>query len=322
LKEFVAKHLLTDTFTVKGKNQTVLIGRIKRANITILRFECKEDVSILILPHFECKKLFAICKDLCYNIIINGKNILGEVRKNRITLTHVGYGGMLSPLYSLYKRKGFLVGIAVFLAFAIFLNGRLLGYSLDGVPIEVKSGVMRSLQTGGANKGVSFSVLDYSALQNKIVEDNLSVSFASVYKRGSFLVVEVVTAENPQSPTEFCDVVASCDGVIEKIVVLRGTALVTVGDEVKKGQPLVGAYYVAGEQSIPTKPVAEIYLTSKFYFTLKVDGCDEYFVNAVSALAREKCPISHIIAQETNIKPSEGGFEITVTLTYKRKQEN
>lgn len=322
MKEFVAKHLLTDTFTVQGKNQTVLIGRIKRANLTILRFERKEDESILILPHFECKKLFAICKDLCYNIIINGKNIGGEFRKNRITLTHVGHGGVLSPLYSLYKRKGFLAGIAIFVAFAIFLNGRLLGYSFGEVPIEAKSGIIRSLQTGGANKGVSFSSLNYGELQNKIVEDNPNISFASVYKRGSFLVVEVITAQNPPSPIECKDILASEDGVVEKIVVLRGTALVAVGDEVKKGQPLVGAYYLAGEQIVPTKPVAEIYLKTKFSLSLKVDGCDEVFVDAVSALAREKCPFSHVIAQEVNINPHGDGFEITVTLTCVRKQEN
>ena len=93
-------------------------------------------------------------------------------------------------------------------------------------------------------------------------------------------------------------------------------SLVEKGATVKIGQPLVGAYFLAGEQSFPTVPAAEIIIRAEFAFSLEVSAADERAIAAVIAVAKEKCPETNIIEQNYTVSEVDSGFLVTVTLTY------
>ena len=318
MKGYPSERAFTAEYAVTGGNAAVFLNRISRAGVKILAARPSGNAVILTIPSADCKKLFAICREMCYNIISDGKNPPENVRKNRVTLTERKRGGFMRPFVKTARRFGLIAGAAAFIVCAAAFDDRILGYTLAGVPAASRSGVVRSLEENGAAILAKFSGTDLSALSSAIVGDNADISFAAVKKRGSFLVVETLPAVFPQvfPPT---DVLSAVDGEIEKITVLRGTALVKKGDKVKKGQALVGAYFTAGESTVKTVPLAEIYVKAQFYFTFNASGCGEYFTSAAVAVAKEKCPESNIIAQNVEILEENGGYRITVTLTYVKK---
>jgi hypothetical protein len=120
----------------------------------------------------------------------------------------------------------------------------------------------------------------------------------------------------PNSPLKKEDIKSPCDGVVERIVVLRGTPLVENGAEVKAGDSLVGAYFGVAEQTFPTVPAAEIYLRARQSFVFKTSVCSDDCIGACIAVAKEKCRESNIIEQNFQTKEVDGGYEITVWLTF------
>ena len=233
----------------------------------------------------------------------------------RGTVMPAGEGGPLYPLVSLIRRTGLVIGAAAFAVLAIYFDGFMAGVTLNGVPAECRSGVLRTVEECGAVRFARFSKIDADAIARKISEENPGIAFASVGKKGNYLVVDALASKEWGGGEDKGDVLSPCDGVIEKITALRGTPLVSAGDKVKTGTPLVGGYFKAADGYIKTKPIAEITIRTTCPLTLKMSGCDEYHIAAAVAVAREKCPFSHIIGQNTDIKEAGGGYEITVTLT-------
>ncbi|MBQ9481394.1 MAG: sporulation protein YqfD [Clostridia bacterium] len=318
MKRYSAERALTAEFFVKGKNLAPFVNRISRAGVKILGVKPLDEGFILSIPSSDRKKLFAICGDMCYNIISDEKNLPKNYRKGRTSVIVKRERGYLRPLARLVKRAGLMIGAAAFFIGAAIFDGRLIGYSLGNVPAESRNAVKRTLEENGATPLARFAALDTDALAAAVVRENADIGFATVYKRGSFLIVETLAATVPKH-AESKDIVSDESGVIEKIVVLRGTPLVFEGDAVKEGQPLVGAYFTAGEKVIKTTPVAEIYIRADFVFVFNASGCGENYESAAVAVAKEKCPESRIIGQKTEIKNTGGGYSITVTLTYIKK---
>ena len=316
MKGFPFKRALTAEFEVYGKDRESFINRISGAGVTIIKAKPIKDKTYLTIPHADCKKFFAICNQMCYNIIISGQKPPKGLRKNRITVKKTGEGGLLAPAYFAVKRPGLIVGAILFVIFCVALNGRLLGYSLGGVPAKDRSGVMRTLSDCGVERFKSFSKIDEELIAKRIVAEIAAIGFATVYKEGSFLVVKTLPIYVEGDAAKKEDILSPVDGVIEKIAVLRGTALVEKGATVKKGQPLVGAYFLAGEQSFPTVPAAEIIIRAEFAFSLEVRAADERAIAAVIAVAKEKCPETNIIEQNYTVSEVDSGFLVTVTLTY------
>lgn len=315
MKEFLSKRALTAVYLVTGDSLPSFINRLVRAGITVLRAEAGKNGVILTIPRADSKKLFAICKDMCYNIIIGGVSHPENPRKNRITVRHLRDGGYLSPAYAFFKRAGLVIGVVAFLAFTVLCDRTLLGVSLKGVPTELKGGVSRTLTENGVKKYVRFSSIDTAMLSSEILSDNPAIGFASVYKRGSYLVVEALRVEAP-GDIRGKEILSDVDGVVEKISVLRGTPLVSVGDVVKAGQQLVGGYFIAGEETFKTDALAEIYIRGTFAFNFITSGNSEYYVDAAVAVAKEKCPFSNIIGQKTDITQTKNGYNIKVDLTF------
>ncbi len=294
----------------------MFINRLHRADITILSAKWRFDGLDITIPANDSKNLFAICEKMCYNIILGDVVSEKQTRKNRISVIKSGAGGFIKPALGFIKRVGLVLGVIVFISFAIALDNVVLGYSLDQVPLECRSGVMRSLETGGAVRLSKFSSLNMQSLANGIVKDNADISFASVYKRGSFIVVQTVSANNPSESGKISDALSPCDGVVESIAVFRGTPLVQKGQEIKAGQPLVGCYFTAGEQVIPTAPVYEITLKGYFTFVFNASQDGEYFRSAAVAVAMEKCPETNIIDKNITVAKTQKGYRIEVKLTY------
>ena len=73
-------------FTIKCDNNAHLITSLHRKGISILYIEQKNDIIKLVVDYKAYNKVFAICKNMCYNIL------------------NIKYKGLLSPFFIAYKN--------------------------------------------------------------------------------------------------------------------------------------------------------------------------------------------------------------------------
>jgi len=208
--------------TFDGLNFEKLLNTLQKEQIPVLKATKKSKFGCeLVIYTAFCKKVVALLHKKCYN---------------NIYVTKLGW-------YRLWQRCQ--RHLAIFVAICLVIptlwmsSAFCLRISVDSsLP---KSQVLEALSQQGVKIGTLQKSVDCKALQSNLA-GSLGVAYALVRQSGSTLYVKLIDLV-PDSPivdlTKPCDVVASCDGVVQRMVVLQGTPLVKVGDYVTKGQVLV-----------------------------------------------------------------------------------
>lgn len=154
--------------------------------------------------------------------------------------------GALVLLRRLWHRPGLIVGGMLMLLL-------LLVSSLTVWRVEIKGNerfgaveIESALATAGLSVGDLSPTLDIAAIKNRFLRENPEISWIGIYLRGTTAQIEVREAStegNTPSHTGFCNLVASADGVIERISVDAGRAVVTPGATVRAGELLISGIY-------------------------------------------------------------------------------
>ena len=245
----------------------------------------------------DLRKIFAICKNMCYNTKIKG------------------YVGLLSPVAYAIKNVGVTVGIVIFIALAILLDGFVFNIDCVGTGAKLKNEITWVAKNYGINVGMPFSKVDFDGLSAEILKSNNGIKFVSVYKKGNSLVIDSVLDSTPsvQPILAVSNVVCERDGVVESVKVLRGTALIKVGDSVKKGDTLIGAYTVIDEKqySALALGVVTILATETYNFETKIFS--QAFLNASIQKAKFLTDGEAVLCK-TNTTPY--GYEVVLTVRY------
>ena len=106
--------------------------------------------------------------------------------------------------------------------------------------------------------------IDTSKLSYEISKNIDEIGFANCYFDGSVLKVEVKKVHVKEEEKTYDEIVADRDCIITKVLVYSGTALVKVGDVVKKGDVLIAGYV----DTMPNDPTNE----DNERFIVKADG--------------------------------------------------
>ena len=187
-----------------------------------IRFLDKKRITFCVKSK-ECAKVVAYLKKKWYNT-----EIIGEVG--------------LSKIFKAFKRRAIAFSlIAVAILAAVILSGTCLEIEINA-PEDLTSDIVAALEEIGVKKGCNMRSVDLDETENALCVSLPDVKYAFAEKKGSklFITVETLsTAPQPDDLTVPRDIVASCDGVVTRILVLNGTPLVSVGDTVKKGQVLI-----------------------------------------------------------------------------------
>lgn len=148
------------------------------------------------------------------------------------------YGG--ARTIDIIKRRAFMiVGLMLGLAIVFFASQFVYKVEIDGD--NRYNGVIERLLIDSGISGVVYKgKLDTNALELKIVECIPEVSNATVYINGAVLKVNTVTNETPSVPIGAnARVLSAYQAIVTRIYVSSGTANVSVGDSVKKGDTLI-----------------------------------------------------------------------------------
>lgn len=148
------------------------------------------------------------------------------------------YGG--ARTIDIIKRRAFMiVGLMLGLAIVFFASQFVYKVEIDG-DNRYNGVIERLLIDSGINGVVYKGKLDTNALELKIVECIPEVTNATVYINGAVLKVNTVTNETPSVPIGAnARVLSAYQAIVTRIYVSSGTANVSVGDSVKKGDTLI-----------------------------------------------------------------------------------
>ena len=105
--------------------------------------------------------------------------------------------------------------------------------------------IEEDLEDLGLKRGILKSKIDTDKLVNEIRLKRNDISWIGIDLKGTNAIVKIVKAqEKPEliDNLDYCNIVATKDGIITGIVAQNGTAQVKAGDEVHKGDILIAGY--------------------------------------------------------------------------------
>ncbi len=224
-------------FELEGLSVHRAIDLLTREGIGVLsaRRTPKKGLEIVINAN-QREKAFAILQGSCYNI-----------KKSRPM-------GLMRILEKCLRASGLFIGAAIALGAVLFSQTRVLKIDVTGSGAYLEPEIRAVL----SEKGVGF----FSGMPspNSIVPEILSlprVHFCSVKGEGGILTVNVEVGDETE-PVRRQPLCSPADGVVEELIVLRGTPLVQVGDSVAAGQEVVASYALHGEEKADCIVVARV----------------------------------------------------------------
>lgn len=258
----------------------------------------------LTIDAVDEQKFFAISRNMCYNV------------------GRIGYTGRFAFFKKLLKSAGAVFGAAAFITFVCLCDAVVGEIVYKGDAAAFRRQIVSVLKLNGVEKG-KICKADCSSLGEKIVISTDGISYATVTKSGRRIIVDVKSDEEKLDPIDVSkdEILSPADGKILRLNVLSGIAVVKIGDEVKKGQPIISGQYVHDDKTIKTYALGEAVIETKFVYEYESAGKGKQYENRAVALGKAKLGETEIIS--TAVELDESGEKIiyraifTVAVTVK-----
>ena len=197
------------------------------------------------------------------NIAINDFRKIKKILKKTKCKVKVKKKKGLPFVFERYKKRKIF---AVLLCLAILLISVSAQFvwniEIKGLKTVKQEEIAELLKTNGLSVGSLKAKVDEKKIINELRLNRDDLAWVGIDLKGTNAIVEIVEADKkPEliNSNEYCDIVADKDGIITKINVQNGTALVKVGDIVKKGDVLVnGKIQGKYTEAIPVHANADI----------------------------------------------------------------
>ncbi len=289
-----------ETYVVEGLNLDRLINTAKNRGLTLENLKkCSNRKLFVSLSLQDSKKFFALSKELCYNI--------KKIRQSGKTLF----------ILKAYQRLGIMVGAIIFMLSTCFFSDLIYGFSFSGSGGVYQSQVLYCLNQMGVKQYARFSSFNFEKIEDEILAKNKNLSFVSITKVGNRLNIESSLAVDSVDRLNgnVYSLVSEVDGVVEKINVYRGTALVKNGDAVKKGDLLVDGYMTIKEQVVKINVLASVSIIAneQFLFTSNLDNQEEQAFLLAKANLLDKEIVEYSVIKTQN----ENQFEYITNVKYR-----
>lgn len=274
------------------------LKKLKKAEIAA--YDCKKRGAEFVfnVKDKDIKKVFAIFDKPCYNVAVKQNS---RVRK----------------FFSFAKlRAGLFAGAALFVALAACANSFILKIEVGGSGSYLEQDVRRIIADEGAGEFKPFSALNKPVATGRILALP-QVTFCNIQRKGSVLVVDVRVDEEHSDSADNRALVSDADGIVKNIVAVCGTPAVSVGDSVKKGDTLIYAHMLSGEEYIDC--LAAGYAEIECARTAEYFAEEESEENLKKAYASLLLEDGEILTRKHTVKPSSGGVTYVIEFTYLHK---
>lgn len=184
--------------------------------------------------------------ELCMNVGINDfRNLKKIAKKTNCKISILSKRGVPFILNRYRKRKIFGVFLIVIFAL-IYISSKYIWNIQINVKDElVVENVEKDLEELGIKKGVIKNKIDINNIINELRLRRNDIAWVGIDLKGTNVIVNIVKADkSPEiiNNSDYCDIVAIKPGIITKVVAQNGTAQITVGDSVEKGDILIAGY--------------------------------------------------------------------------------
>lgn len=162
-------------------------------------------------------------------------------RGEKLTLRH--RLGIYWHLKALGKRPVLVVGLALFLATALWLPTRVFFFRVEGNERLSQGEILAAAENCGMTFGSSREKIRSEKIKNRLLSQLPELKWAGINTHGCVAVIRV--AEKPERSamepgnTGICHIVASRDGLVTALTATAGTPLCSPGQGVVKGQVLI-----------------------------------------------------------------------------------
>lgn len=156
-----------------------------------------------------------------------------------------GLIGIFYYFISLLRRPVFVIGIALWLIFALWLSGRILFVLVAGNHTIPSQYIMEQAADCGIGFGAERVEVRSESVKNELLSRIPQLQWAGINTNGCVATVSV--QEKTNTPTDektqfIFDLIAKTDSIITDITVTQGTAMCQIGQAVKRGETLISSY--------------------------------------------------------------------------------
>ena len=170
------------------------------------------------------------------------KEIRHIARKTKCKVKIKKKSGIPFVINKYRKRKVFAVAILVIAIFIFIITKFIWNVEIKGNKNITSEEIKQLVAEYGVTEGKLKSNINTQKISNLIRLNRDDIAWIGITLKGTNAIVEIEeVVEKPEiiDKDEICNIVATEDAIISKIIVQNGTARVSVGDEVKKGDLLV-----------------------------------------------------------------------------------
>ena len=194
------------------------------------------------LLKFKCVNIYNIVYDNSKIIIIINKKDIDKITKlfNVLDVKYVGIRSLFD------KPKSFFVSIFFLFIFVLLISLYscfIVKIELNTVNSELRSYILNELDRNCLKEN-SFVVNDQRLLEikKKVLETGRDkLEWLNIERVGMKykISLEEKKDKNPESMLDYCNIIATKDGTITKVISSSGSAMVDVNDSVKKDDGLI-----------------------------------------------------------------------------------
>lgn len=173
------------------------------------------------------------------------KNIRKILKKTKCRIKIEKKKGLPFTFNKYRKRKIFALLIFIILIIIAILSNFVWNIQIEGTEKISKDELIQTLKEEGLSIGKFKPGIETREIINKVRLDRDDIAWIGIEITGTNAIVKVVEAdEKPEivDEDEYCNIVATKDGVVTKIMAQNGTPLVKNGDLIKKGTVLIGGW--------------------------------------------------------------------------------
>lgn len=165
------------------------------------------------------------------------------VRKSKVRLKILKKFGLPFFLYRNRKRKLYFAGCLSFFLLLYMMSLFIWDIEFEGNQTYTYDTLIKFFESQDIRYGMPKSKISCDNIEDVLRTQFSEITWVSARVSGTRLLVKIkeneVLSKIPEQDEEICDIVASKDGVITKMIVRQGTPQVSIGDTVEQGQVLV-----------------------------------------------------------------------------------
>jgi similar to stage IV sporulation protein len=212
--------------------------------------------------------------------------------------------GLAFGLRRVVRRPVLFFGIVVCVAVLYVLSSFVWFVKVEGLRQIEQDSFRSTLEGVGVRPGVRREALNPRKIEEELLKRESLIAWVSLKIKGTVAVLQVVEKELPETtaPQETANIVAAKDGLIEKMLVLQGYAMVAEGDTVHAGDVLISA--------TPPTPLAGTNTNSNAYGGMRKTQAQGLVEARVWYEASATVPTTRISWQPTGKKRTLWSFRI------------